>query len=167
VPTSWDDGFASMAPTDRAAVAARGIARADAAKVQMAGFFERSAREHAMQNSEGLKVSSRSTEGGYTVTSRTTDGTGSGWAGGTGWRRSELDDAALSARSIEKATASANPKPLPPGKYTVILEPQAVYEMLAYMVVLRWEGRAKALCRFRHVAQRSRRSADAKRGLRR
>lgn len=134
VPASWDDGFASMAPPDRAAVAARGIARADAAKVQMAGFFERTASSHAVQTSEGLKASSRSTVGSYTVTSRTTDGTGSGWAGGEGWQRKGLDDDALSARSIEKAVQSANPKPLPPGKYTVILEPQAVFEMLAYMV---------------------------------
>lgn len=134
VPTSWDDNLAAMAPGDRAVVAARGIARADAAKVQMAGFFERSGREHAMQNSEGLKVSSRSTVGSYTVTSRTADGTGSGWGGGEAWKRSDLDDDALSARSIDKATKSASPKPLPPGKYTVILEPQAVYEMLAFMV---------------------------------
>jgi predicted Zn-dependent protease len=40
----------------------------------------------------------------------------------------------LARTAIEKATRSVGAKPLAPGKYTVILEPQAVYEMMAFLV---------------------------------
>ncbi|MFO0742819.1 MAG: TldD/PmbA family protein [Labilithrix sp.] len=134
VPTSWDDSLAAMSPGDRAAIPARAIARADAAGVKIAGFFQRDASEHAMQNSEGLIARSRSTSASYTVTARTADDSGSGWAGREAWRIAELEDDLLAATAIDKATRSANPKPIAPGKYTVILEPQAVAEMLSFMV---------------------------------
>jgi predicted Zn-dependent protease len=134
VPPSYDEGLATMTPEQRAAIAARAIRRADAANVKAAGFFLREANEHAMANSEGLVARSRSTSGVYHVTARTADETGSGWAGGEAWRREDLEDDLMSSRAIDKATRSANPKVLPPGKYTVILEPQAVYELLAFMV---------------------------------
>lgn len=134
VPTSWDDSLAAMSPGDRAAIPARAIARADAAGVKIAGFFERDASEHAMQNSEGLIARHRSTTASYTVTARTADDTGSGWAGREAWRIADLEDDLLAAIAIDKASRSANPTTVPPGKYTVILEPQAVAEMLEFMV---------------------------------
>lgn len=134
VPTAWDENLAAMSPGDRAAIPARAIKRADGAGVKVAGFFERDASEHAMQNSEGLVAKHRSTSASYTVTARTADDTGSGWAGREAWRIGELEDDLLAATAIDKAARSANPKTLPPGKYTVILEPQAVYEMLAFMI---------------------------------
>lgn len=134
VPPSWDDGIAQMTPAERAAVAAHAIARGDEAKVKIAGFFERAANEHAMQNSEGLIARHRATSASYTVTARTTDDTGSGWAGREAWRRADLEDDLLASRAIDKAIRSAGVKPLPPGKYTVILEPQAVYELVSFMI---------------------------------
>ena len=53
-PSAYDDALASMRPKERAAIAGRAIARGDAAKVQIAGFFERDVGEHVMQNSAGL-----------------------------------------------------------------------------------------------------------------
>lgn len=134
VPTAWDDALAAMSPGDRAAIPARAIARADAAGVKIAGFFQRDAVEHAMQTSSGLVARSRSTTASYTVTARTADDGGSGWAGREAWRAGDLEDDHLAAVAIDKASRSASPKPLPPGKYTVILEPQAVAEMLSFMV---------------------------------
>ena len=134
VPTSWDDSLATMSPEARAGVAARAIARADEAKVKVAGFFVRDADEHAMMNSEGLVAQHRSTTASYTVTARTQDDTGSGWAGREAWQTRDLEDDLLASTAIDKAVRSASPKSVPPGKYTVILEPQAVYEMLTFMV---------------------------------
>jgi predicted Zn-dependent protease len=61
-----------------------------------------------------------------TTTVRTPDGKGSGWAGAahSDWRRIAPDD--LAARAIEKARRSAQPTAIEPGRYTVILEPTAV-----------------------------------------
>lgn len=134
VPSAHDDALAAMGPKERAAVAERAIALGDKAKVQIAGFFEREMSEHAMHTSAGLVARHRETSAAYTVTGRTPDGTGSGWGGLEGHRLADLDDASLANRAIDKALRSASAKPLPPGKYTVILEPQAVYELLAFMV---------------------------------
>jgi predicted Zn-dependent protease len=61
---------------------------------------------------------------------RTTDGTGSGWAGGehNDWR--QVDIAGISARAIDKARKSRNPFGTEPGRYTVVLEPQAVGDLM-------------------------------------
>ena len=134
VPSAFDDGLAAMGPKERAAVAARAGARGDQAKVQIAGFFERELEETAMQNSAGLVARHRETSAQYTVTARTPDGTGSGWGGRELHRAAQLEDEVLASTAIDKAARSAGAKPLPPGKYTVVLEPQAVFEMLAFLV---------------------------------
>jgi predicted Zn-dependent protease len=61
---------------------------------------------------------------------RTADGTGSGWAAFESPRFSDVKAAALASRAARKAVASASPKELAPGSYTVILEPRAVADLL-------------------------------------
>ncbi|MDF2694837.1 MAG: putative Zn-dependent protease, partial [Labilithrix sp.] len=134
VPSGYDDGLAAMGPKERAGIAARAVARGDQAKVQVAGFFEREIEEVAMQNSAGLIARHRQTSAQYTVTARTHDGTGSGWGGREAWRAADLEDEVLASTAIDKAVRSAGAKPLPAGKYTVILEPQAVFEMMLFLV---------------------------------
>ena len=134
VPSSFDDALATMGPEERAAIAKRAVTRGSEAKVQIAGFFEREAEEMVSQNSAGLVARHRETAAHYTVTARTTDGSGSGWGGREAYRASELEDELLASTAIDKATRSSGAKALPPGKYTVILEPQAVFEMMAFLV---------------------------------
>ena len=64
---------------------------------------------------------------------RTADGTGSGWAGAedNDWRK--IDFAKVSNAAIEKARLSRNPIALEPGRYTVILEPQAVGDLVSLL----------------------------------
>jgi predicted Zn-dependent protease len=61
---------------------------------------------------------------------RTTDGTGSGWAGADHPDWKQIDFKAVSDRAITKARASRNPVAVEPGRYTVILEPQAVGDLV-------------------------------------
>jgi predicted Zn-dependent protease len=61
---------------------------------------------------------------------RTPDGTGSGWAGASHHDWSKIDAAALGARAIEKAKRSVNPVAIEPGRYTVVLEPTAVANLV-------------------------------------
>jgi predicted Zn-dependent protease len=133
-PSAHDGQLAGMTPADRAAIATRAIEAADQQKVQVAGFFTREAREHVLRSSTGMATSHVETEASYTVTARTPDATGSGWAGRETHRIADLDDVTLSRIAIDKAVRSARPRQIPPGKYTVILEPQAVAEMLAFMM---------------------------------
>jgi predicted Zn-dependent protease len=95
-----------------------------------AGYLVVTSASTALGNSKGLFAYHRSTNANYTVTVRTSDGTGSGWAGAEHPDWSQLDIGAVSARAIEKARLSRNPVAIEPGRYTVIMEPQAVGDLV-------------------------------------
>jgi predicted Zn-dependent protease len=61
-----------------------------------------------------------------TTTVRTNDGTGSGWAGATHDDFTKIDAASIGSRAADKARRSVNPVAIEPGRYTVVLEPTAV-----------------------------------------
>jgi predicted Zn-dependent protease len=61
---------------------------------------------------------------------RTADGTGSGWAGADHPDWSQINFRAVAETAIRKARLSRNPRPIEPGRYTVILEPQAVGDLV-------------------------------------
>jgi predicted Zn-dependent protease len=65
---------------------------------------------------------------------RTANGTGSGYARLGSWRLSDLDPSSLALRAAKKAESSANPRELAPGVYTVILEPEAVADLLVFLL---------------------------------
>jgi predicted Zn-dependent protease len=52
----------------------------------------------------------------------------------TQWDWAALDPAALTARAIDKCVASANPVRIEPGRYTTVLEPQAVHGLMTQAV---------------------------------
>lgn len=126
---------AELSPADRAraAMTALEVTRS-AGDLQAAGFIVTSARASAIGNSAGLFAYDRSTSANYTLTVRSADGTGSGWAGADHPDWSKLDFEAVSARAIDKARASRNPVAIEPGRYTTILEPQAVGDLAQLML---------------------------------
>jgi predicted Zn-dependent protease len=65
---------------------------------------------------------------------RTADGTGAGWAAADDQDFSRLDVAGVSRRAIQKARASRSPEAIEPGRYTVIMEPQAVGDLVQLMI---------------------------------
>ncbi len=65
---------------------------------------------------------------------RTADGTGSGYARMGSSRLSDLDPAALAQRAATKAETSVKPHELAPGAFTVILEPEAVADLLVFLL---------------------------------
>ena len=128
---SWFDSTANLTPADRAAAARAAI---DAAKtaggLAAAGFIVAGTSYNAIASNTGLYAYFPSTSANYQLTVRTDDGTGSGWAATDhpDWR--QLDFKAVSERAIRKARASRNPVAIEPGRYTVILEPQAVGDLV-------------------------------------
>jgi predicted Zn-dependent protease len=128
------DATANVSAADRARVALTALEPArKAGDLQASGFLLVNARSSALGTSKGLFAYHRSTSANYTVTVRTADGTGSGWAGANDndWRR--IDFAKVSSAAIEKARLSRNPVALEPGRYTVILEPQAVADLVSLL----------------------------------
>lgn len=95
-----------------------------------AGYLEDFSGFFATGNSKGLFGYNPSTSVDFTVTVRSADGTGSGYAG-----RDFNDAALLKAGEVtnlaaQKAMASVNAQAIEPGKYTVILEPMAANDLL-------------------------------------
>lgn len=135
-PQSFKDSqayFASVADMgadERAKVALTALEPArKAGDLKAAGFLITQAGSTAIGNSRGLFAYHRATNANYTITCRTSDGTGSGWAAAEHNDAAQIDFAAISARAIEKARLSRTPVAIEPGRYTVILEPQAVGDL--------------------------------------
>lgn len=116
----------------RAAMTALEPARA-AGDLKAAGYLEVHADAAAIGNSKGMFGYHPSTTANYTLTVRTSNGTGSGWAGAEANDWSRLDFAALGKHAIDKARASLNPVAVEPGHYTVVMEPQAVGDLVQLM----------------------------------
>jgi predicted Zn-dependent protease len=130
---AYVEATAAIAPDARAAAAAASIGPAKAKGCVAAGFMQDSGDWQAMMNTAGLFAYARSTSVNFTVTMRTEDGAGSGWASQDSNDVRKVDPAAASAIAIEKALASRDAKAIEPGKYTVVLEPAAVVDLLQYL----------------------------------
>ena len=59
----------------------------------------------------------------------------SGWQKATSPNVENLDPEELASIAAEKATRSRGPREIPPGKYTVVLEPAAVLDMVGFAFV--------------------------------
>jgi predicted Zn-dependent protease len=113
----------------RAALTALEIAR-KSGDLKAAGYLVTTAGALAIGNSTGMFAYHRSTNANYSLTVRTTDGTGSGWAAADHADWAQLDARGVAERASEKARLSRNPVAIEPGRYTVILEPQAVGDLV-------------------------------------
>ena len=95
-----------------------------------AGFVETSGQMLAVATSKGLFGYDKFSAADYNLTARTPDGTGSGWASRSYSELRLLDPPKLAAAAIDKAARSKNPVAIEPGKYTVVLEPAALADLL-------------------------------------
>ena len=114
----------------RSAVGRRLVEPVVAKNLLASGFIESSAQARAVMNTSGQDAYHAITSAQYSVTVRNREGTGSGWAGADAHDWSRLDTDAISQRALRKCEESASPKAIEPGRYTVILEPQAVHDLL-------------------------------------
>lgn len=121
----WSDATAAVDAAARAA-AVKSVTASAAGGLVATGYLETRVGSFAVANTSGLFAYRRDTASALTTTVRTSDGTGSGWAGATDNDFSKVDPAALGRRAAEKARASMNPVAIEPGRYTVVLEPTAV-----------------------------------------
>jgi len=126
---------ADLDPEARATAVRRAVDAANAAgrqagQIFSAGFLEASASVIAVANSAGLFAFHRATDVDFSVTARTPDATGSGWAGAGSRDWATVDAASVGRIAAQKAVASRNPTAIEPGLYTAVLEPQAVNDLV-------------------------------------
>ena len=113
-------------PTERAAASKIVTELARANELIATGFIECRASATALANSKGLFAYDSSSTVTMTTTVRSPDGTGSGWACTDGNTFSDLDPQRVAATAVQKAKDSRSPVAIEPGRYTTILEPTAV-----------------------------------------
>lgn len=118
----------------RAAIAHRVVQAAAAAGMLSAGYVEVSATSIAALDTRGRMRYFQYTATEYSVTVRDPSGTGSGWAGLDHYDWTKIDATTLSARALDKCLRSRNPVRIEPGRYTTILEPQAVCDFVGQIV---------------------------------
>ncbi len=125
-PAARERSITLPSPTERAAASKIVTELARANELIATGFIECRAGATALANSKGLFAYDSSSSVTMTTTVRSPDGTGSGWACTDGNTFSDLDPARVAATAVQKAKDSRSPVAIEPGRYTTILEPTAV-----------------------------------------
>jgi len=122
---------AGATPKERAVAVARVTELAEQNKQTAAGIFSTGAAVMAMANSKGLFASYRQSRAEFSITIMEQDS--SGWAKASAPDRGQIDTEQLAQRASEKAAASRHPKQVEPGRWTVILEPAAVLDLVGFL----------------------------------
>lgn len=122
---------ASIGPAERAEAVKKMVTIAQREKLTSAGIFSTSESVEAVLNSRGLSAFYTQTTSEISITMLGADS--SGWQKANSPDVRNLDAKALAEKAARKARESARPRELPPGKYTVILEPAAVLDLVGFM----------------------------------
>jgi predicted Zn-dependent protease len=132
-PKTFSEATAALTPEEGLAHIRPVIEAARKAGVDSAGYLERSVSSSTFANSEGLIVFQPSTSVNYSLTARSAEGRGSGWASTQVTDLAKLDLEPVGARAIEKALATRNAVERAPGRTTVVLEPAAVRDLISLL----------------------------------
>jgi predicted Zn-dependent protease len=131
--SGFDEATALASPVGRRDGVRAALDRGRGRGLDASGFFETGAYWSAIAKTKGNFGFHRHTFATYETTMRTSDGTGSGYASFRAPRLSAVDPSAIAERAARKAETSARPRDFAPGRYTVILEPEAVADLLFYL----------------------------------
>jgi PmbA protein len=96
-----------------------------------AGIFSSGQSQLALGNSRGLFAMHRQTHAEFSITMQ--DDPAASWAKANSGDVRKIDPQALARRASEKAKMAKDAQELPPGKYTVILEPAAVLDLVGFL----------------------------------
>lgn len=109
------------------------LAGARSNKLVAAGYIQRSANVVGVGNKAGLFGYHAFTDSSLTHTLRNPAGTSSGWAQQSSVSLKDLDGEEQVKVSVEKCLRGVNRRKLDPGKYTVVLEPAAVADLIQWL----------------------------------
>jgi PmbA protein len=125
------DQTAALTPSARAEVVKSIVSVAGKHKLTTAGIYSNSESQEGIFNSRGLTNWHHQTLAEISITMLADDS--SGWQKLNSLDVSNLDPARLAETAVQKAVESAHPREIAPGKYTVILEPAAVLDIVGFM----------------------------------
>jgi len=96
-----------------------------------AGIFAGGQRQSAIGNSRGLFAAYRETHAEFSITMQ--QDPAASWAKANSTDVRAFEPQKLAARASEKAHLASNARELSPGRYTVILEPAAVLDLVGFL----------------------------------
>lgn len=127
----WFEATARATPEERAQAVAEAIGAVEAAGQTAAGIYSTGESVFALLNSRGVLARYTETMARFSITAMAADS--SGWAKASACDRAILNPLELAQTAARKAADSRSPRDLPPGRYTVILEPAAVLDLTGQM----------------------------------
>ncbi|QQL49528.1 TldD/PmbA family protein [Mucilaginibacter ginkgonis] len=124
-PKLYDAKTGDMPPKIRTDMVAQSLQVAKDNNLTAAGFLQNQGAFSSTMNSHGLFNYNKSSDINFSITLRTADGKGSGYASRDFEDYNDMDTLKLTKIAAQKATGSVTARAIEPGKYTVILEPSA------------------------------------------
>jgi len=131
IPGRYFAETAAITPEGRAGAVKKIVGVAAKHKLTSAGIFSTAESVEGIFNSRGLADWHTQTSSEISTTMLATDS--SGWQKANSPNVAQLDAVKLAEIAARKALESAGPREIPAGKYTVILEPAAVLDIVGFM----------------------------------
>jgi len=122
---------AAVSPQQRAETVKKIASIAEKHELTTAGIVSSAESVEGVFNSRGLANWHTQTSSEISITMLAADS--SGWQKANSPNVANLDAVALAETAARKAVESARPREIPSGKYTVILEPAAVLDIVGFM----------------------------------
>src|SRR5579864_1030454 len=130
-PSRHFDRTAQITPELRAEGVNKIVGVAEKHRLTAAGVFSSAESFEGIFNSRGLSKWHTQTSAEVSITMLAHDS--SGWQKASSPDVRNLNPLRLAEIAAQKAVGSAHPREIPPGKYTVILEPAAVLDIVGFM----------------------------------
>jgi predicted Zn-dependent protease len=134
----FDEATATASPDERARRVRAFVDAADG--LETAGFCSTTTVQLAFANSAGQRLTGRGTAAEIDGIARTPTADGSSRR--VSVRLADLDGRAVGERAARKARTASDPTDLEPGRYEVVLEPDCVANILSFLLVAGFNGKA-------------------------
>jgi len=122
---------ANATPHERARAVAEAIGAVEEKGQTAAGIYSTGGAMFSLMNTAGVAAWHHETMARFSITAMAADS--SGWAKASNCRHADLDPAGLARTAATKAEVSRAPLVALPGRYTVVLEPAAVLDLVGQM----------------------------------
>lgn len=139
VTDRYDPATAEATPQERASAVETALAEFPGG-MEGAGYVETATDEVYVASTTGVACYGRVTRAGVSVMAM--GPTSSGFAELLESRLSDLDPSAIAARAVRKAEMGADPRPIEPGSYTVVLEPAGTSTLMQFLAWLGFGAKA-------------------------
>jgi predicted Zn-dependent protease len=131
IPSRHFEATSKITPELRAEGVKKIVSVAQKHKLTTAGVYSSAESMEGIFNSRGLSQWHAQTSAEVSITMLAADS--SGWQKGNSPDVANVDPLMLAEIAAKKAVDSAHPREIPAGKYTVILEPAAVLDIVGFM----------------------------------